>query len=92
MGAPRGTATGRFRHLYTAAEARSHLSQKPKYFEDRGMVQTTEQFIEITASGSSMSGQPYLVRCGNSAPVQSGQWLRTELKDLGSATRAKSMP
>ncbi len=53
---------------YTAAEAKSHLSQKLKYFEDRGMVQTTEQFIEMAASGSSMSGQPYLVRCGNSAP------------------------
>ncbi len=77
---------------YTAAEAKSHLSQKLKYFEDRGMVQTTEQFIEMAASGSSMSGQPYLVRCGNSAPVQSGQWLRTELKDLRSATRPKSMP
>ena len=61
---------------YTAAEAKSHLSQKLEYFEDRGMVQTTEQFIEIAASTSSMSGQPYLVRCRNSAPVQSGHWLR----------------
>ena len=41
---------------YTAAEAKSHLSQKLKYFEDRGMVQTTEQFIEMAASSSSMSG------------------------------------
>ena len=77
---------------YTAAEAKSHLSQKLKYFEDRGMVQTTEQFIEKAASGSSMSGQPYLVRCGNSAPVQSGQWLRSELKDLRSVTGAKTTP
>ena len=77
---------------YTAAEAKSHLSQKLKYFEDRGMVQTTEQFIEVAASGSSMSDQPYLVRCGNSAPVQSGQWLRLELKDLRSVVRAKSTP
>ena len=77
---------------YTAAEAKSHLSQKLKYLEDRGMVQTTEQFIEMAASGSSMSGQPYLVRCGNSAPVQSGQWLRSELKDLRSVTGAKSTP
>jgi len=77
---------------YTAVEAKSHLSQKLKYFEDRGMVQTTEQFIEMAASTSSMSGQPYQVRCGKSAPVQSGQWLRSELKDLRSVTRAKSTP
>ena len=44
------------------------------------------------ASGSSMSGQPYLVRCGNSAPMQSGQWLRSELMDLRSVTRAKGTP
>ena len=77
---------------YTAAEAKSHLAQKLKYLEDRNMVQTTEQFIELAASGSSMSGQPYLVKCGKSVPVQSSQWLRSELKDLRSATRTKSMP
>jgi len=66
--------------------------QKLKYFEDRGLVQTTEQFIEKAASGSSISGQPYLVRCGNSAPAESGQWLRSELKDLRAATPAKSTP
>ena len=74
---------------HTAAEAKSHLSQKLKYFEDRGMVQTAEQFIEMVASASSRSAQPYLVRCGNSAALQSGQWLRSELKDLRSATRSK---
>ena len=77
---------------YTAAEAKSHLSQKLKYLEDRGMVQTTEQFIEMAATSSSKSDQPYLVKCGNSAPVQSGQWLRLELKDVRSVTRAKSIP
>ena len=75
---------------YTAAEAKSHLSQKLKYFEDKGLVQSSEQFIEMAASSSSMSGKPYLVRCGNNDPVQSGQWLRSELKDLRSASRTKS--
>jgi len=77
---------------YTAAQAQSHLSQKLKYFEDRGMVQTTEQFIEMAASGSSMSGQPYMVRCGTSAPVQSSHWLRSQLKDLRAVTRAPGTP
>jgi hypothetical protein len=56
------------------------------------MVQTAEQFIEMVASASSRSAQPYLVRCGNSAAVQSGQWLRSELKDLRSVTPAKGTP
>ena len=77
---------------YTAAEAKTHLLRKLKYLEDRGMVQTTEQFIDMAASGSGMSGQSYLVRCGNGAPVQSSQWLRAQLQDMRSAGRATSSP
>jgi hypothetical protein len=77
---------------HTAAEAKVHLLQKLKYLEDRDMVQTTEQFIELAASRSSMSGEPYLVKCGNGAPVQSGRWLRSQLQDVRSAGRAKNSP
>ena len=64
---------------HTAAEAKSHLLRKLKVLEDRGAAQSTEQFIELAASSSSLSGQPYLVRCGNDAPVPSGTWLRSQL-------------
>jgi hypothetical protein len=77
---------------YTATEGKTHLLRKLKYLEDRDMVLTTEQFIDMAASGSSTSGQPYLVRCGNRAPVQSGPWLRAQLQDVRSAGRAKSAP
>jgi hypothetical protein len=73
---------------HTAAEARSHLQMKLKYLEDRNAVQTAEQFIERAATGSSMSGKPYLVRCGPSVPVESKVWLTTELK----AVRAAGKP
>jgi hypothetical protein len=77
---------------YTATDAKSHLLSKLKYLEDRGAVQTTEQFIELAASRSSMSGQPYLVRCGSGAPVQSGPWLLSQLQVLRSTGRAKVAP
>ncbi len=77
---------------YPAAEARTHLVRKLKYLQDRGMVQTTEQFIELAASGSSVSGQPYLVKCGSDVPIQSGKWLRSRLQDMRSAGRATSAP
>jgi hypothetical protein len=73
---------------HTGAEAKTHLLRKLKYFEDRGAVQTAEQFVELAATGSSASGQPYLVRCGNGAPVQSGAWLLSQLQAMRSA-RAK---
>jgi hypothetical protein len=75
---------------HTAAAAKSHLMGKLKYLEDRGTVQSTEQFIELAASGSSLSGQPYLVRCGNDAAVRSATWLRSQLQDIRSHRRASS--
>ena len=74
---------------HKATEAKSHLLRKLKYLEDSGAVQSTEQFIELAASESSMTGQPYLVRCGNGAPVQSGAWLRSQLQVMRSAGRAR---
>jgi hypothetical protein len=50
---------------YSGTEARSHLLRKLEYFEDKGNVQNTEQFIELAASKSSSSGKPYQVKCGS---------------------------
>ena len=77
---------------YSGAEAKSHLLRKLKYFEDRGAVQSTEQFIELAASSSSVTGQPYLVRCGNGTPVQSGTWLLLQLQAMRAAGRTKGPP
>jgi hypothetical protein len=77
---------------YPATEARSHLSRKLKYLEDRGMVQSAEQFIERAASSSSTTGQPYLVRCGSGTPVQSGTWLLSELQAMRASGRARGAP
>lgn len=70
---------------YPAPEAKSHLLRKLEYLEDRGAVKNAEEFIELGASGSSMSGKPYLVRCGSAAPVESGAWLRAQLQLIRSA-------
>ena len=74
---------------YPAPEAKSHLLGKLKYLEDRGAVQSADQFIDLAASSSSMSGEAYLVRCGNEAPVRSGTWLRARLQEMRSAGGAK---
>jgi len=70
---------------HKAAEVKPHLLRKLKYLEDRGAVQTTEQFIELAASGSSMSGEPYLVKCGNAAAVRSATWLSSQLQAMRAA-------
>ena len=59
--------------------AQAHLRDKYKYLVARNLVNTTEQFIERGATESSLSGQPYQVRCNGGAAVTSSQWLRDEL-------------
>lgn len=77
---------------YPATEARTHLLRKLKYLEDRGAVQSAEQFIERAASSSSTTGQPYLVKCGSAAPVESGTWLRSQLQVMRASGGARSAP
>lgn len=74
---------------YETPEARAHLVRKLEYLEDRNLVQTTEQFIDRAATGSSLSGKPYLVRCGSAAPVESRTWLMQQLKALRASAAAK---
>ncbi|WP_454870173.1 DUF5329 domain-containing protein [Pseudomonas lini] len=64
---------------YPGAEAREHLQKKLTYLEDRNKVNSAEDFIELAATQSSMSGRAYEVRCP--AGVQPASlWLKTELQ------------
>lgn len=60
--------------------AQEHLRDKYKYLVARNRIKTTEDFIEMAATKSSISGQPYKVRCNGGATVTSNQWLWNELK------------
>ena len=73
---------------YSGTEARAHLQQKLDYLEGKGLIHSTEQFIEQGASSSSMSGKAYRVRCGTAAPVESRKWLEAQLGAQRVAARA----
>jgi Family of unknown function (DUF5329) len=78
---------------HSGSKTKEHLLRKLKYIEDRGTVQSTEQFIELAASSSSSSGKPYEVQCGSAAPIKSQQWLTNELAALRSSSdESKSKP
>lgn len=61
---------------YSAAEARSHMERKYTYA--KGKITKAEQFIDYIATKSSMTGKPYLIRCGGKA-YRSKEWLLVEL-------------
>ncbi|MES2355494.1 MAG: DUF5329 domain-containing protein [Pseudomonadota bacterium] len=74
---------------YSAAEAKTHLLRKLEHLEGKDAVQSTEQFIDLAASTSSASGKPYLVRCGNTPPVESKKWLSSQLTTIRSSGRTE---
>jgi hypothetical protein len=61
---------------YPATQARDHLETKYRFVG--GRITSAEDFIKYLATGSSMSGEPYHVRCGQTDAL-SGAWLTAEL-------------
>jgi len=62
---------------HPAVEASEHLAMK--YRRVRRWIDDADEFIERIASGSSISGRPYLVRCPGQPEQPSGTWLGQEL-------------
>jgi hypothetical protein len=61
----------------TAAAARDHLAGKYDFAKSR--ITTADEFIKNLATESSMSGEPYLIRCGKDERP-AGAWLAEELR------------
>ena len=64
---------------YPATEARAHIERKYEYVKSR--IDSSEKFIKYAATQSSMSGDPYRVKCAEKE-ILSKDWLLNELKDL----------
>ena len=73
-----------------AQHAQAHLNEKYQWLVARDRVSTAEQFIELAATRSSLSGRAYAVRCPGEAPVSSNSWLAEQLhryRDAHGASR-----
>jgi len=62
---------------YPAAEARDHLAGKFGYA--KGRIGTAEEFIRYVGTESSLSHEPYKVKCG-ATEMPAGVWLVDELR------------
>ena len=72
---------------YNAQKANDHLQRKYEYLVKKRLVTTTESFIELAATKSSLSGKPYQVRCGKTPPVSSNSWFKSQLHAVRSGGR-----
>ncbi|CAH0126549.1 DUF5329 domain-containing protein [Pseudomonas mediterranea] len=64
---------------FAGPEARAHLEKKLDYLEDKNKVNSAEDFIDLAATKSSMSGRDYEVRCPEGTQP-AGAWLKRELQ------------
>jgi hypothetical protein len=70
---------------YPASEARVHLEGKYAALKDR--MRTAEDFINLVASRSSLSGDSYRVRCNPGEEQETSAWLGSELLRFRSQPR-----
>ena len=68
---------------YSAEEAAAHLSTK--YSRGKAYVRSTQQFIDRIASKSSLSAQPYRIRCPGTGHQTTRAWLTEQLQTLRNA-------
>jgi len=72
---------------YPSDQAREHLAGKYRFVG--GRITSAEDFIKYLATGSSMSGEPYHVKCGKTDAL-TGAWLADELARYRKAARVQA--
>lgn len=63
---------------HPAEKGVSHINKKYNYFRDD--INNTEEFIEYSATKSTMSGDYYTVSCPGHKTIRTQDWLLTELQ------------
>lgn len=73
---------------YSGSMAQDHLKTKFEYLAKRDLISSAEEFIAEAATKSSMSGEPYQVRCPRQEAQPSSVWLSNELQRIrGNVTK-----
>ena len=65
--------------MHSGKDTVSHVKKKYNYFKNK--INNTEEFIEHSATKSTMSGKYYMVLCKDNPMVKTQDWLLQELKN-----------
>ena len=80
-----GCAMERNGEKHDSEDASSHVQKKYDYFRSR--IQSTEDFINYSASKSTMSSKYYLVHCEGQPAMRTRDWLLEELHEYREKNR-----
>ena len=64
---------------HSGKEAVKHIEKKYIYFKDQ--INSTEEFIELSATKSTLSGTHYMINC-NGKIIKTKLWLLKELENF----------
>ena len=71
---------------HSGPDAVNHIKTKYDYFKNG--IDTTERFIELSATKSTMSGKFYMIHCEGKETIKSQQWLLQELERYRNARQS----
>lgn len=63
---------------YEGGEAVKHISKKYRYFKKE--IFSAEEFIKYSATQSTVTKRPYLIRCPGGSEERARDWLLNELR------------
>ena len=75
---------------YSSAEAAEHMGKKYRHFKKK--IHTAEDFIELAATKSLMSGKPYLVVTAHGERLRTADWLQQVLVEYRARQAAALYP
>lgn len=76
--------------VHDSKDGYRHLLDKYDYFRSR--IRSAEDFIDLAATKSLLSGRAYMVDCGEDDPIPSATWLRRELARYRSCVASSTGP
>lgn len=65
---------------YDGPKAAEHLQEKRTWLDKRGKILTSEDFIRLAGTQSSLSGKAYAVKCPDRPQVSSEAFLQDALR------------
>ncbi len=67
-------------NFYSPQQSMKHLRRKYVHFKNK--ITSVDDFIQIVATKSLMSGKTYKVQCSDKTPVPAALWMRQQTLNL----------
>lgn len=64
---------------HDGVDAAKHMRRKYEHFRDKGKIDSIDDFIELSATKSMITGKLYMIRMGDDPEIPTATWLHDEI-------------